>query len=576
MRLLRLKINDPKGFRTLQQGFEVHFLREWDHDKAGEFNPYILAGPNGSGKSNIMEALAAIFYHIECIYLNYQPDSFEYDEEDNPGGFKPDIAIPDAFELEYLISVPDLLNNKKIQDNAHIKIEKTTGMAPQISWLNLSIFSDEGNTILSRTEVKDLLPKYILGYSSGENEILSLPFFKMRFIHFDEYKDYLIKGLGYSRPEGRLTFLDSEFSQAITLCNFLLQEKETLKPFLNEIGIEDIKEFRIAIRKYIDIDDKKDTEFLKALIKENDLIKEKEDEVGKKRKFLGITQNVTTMIDKLKYCSTSQYYNDDAETLYLDYWVNDATREAFKLHFGTAIELFQAFQILLTLNLYSVSEKQKKELYQSPSLYVNETVPVLSLDERIMHIKDFVLKKRGVKGIVEGKSLSDGEHQLMHSLGLCLIFKDDNCLILLDEPETHYNPDWRALFISRLRECFQIGKAKTTMREMLITTHTPFLISDSMKEYVLIFDKDKESNHVSVSRPQFETLGASINKITLEVFGKRETIGGYAEQKLNDLKKRFEDGADGEEIIDEINKMLGDSVEKVLFIDKVLSSRESK
>ena len=568
MKLLRLKINDLKGFRTLQQGFEVHFLRAWDYDEAEEFNPYILAGPNGSGKSNILEALAAIFYHIECIYLNNLPESFAYEEEENPGGFQAETANPDAFELEYFIPVPESLNDKNQEGNAHIKIEKKAKAKPQILWLNRNFFDDEGATQLEPIEVKELLPKYIMGYSSGENEILSLPFFKMRFIHFDEYKDCLINSLGYSRPEGRLTFLDSEFSHAITLCNYLLQEKETLKPFLNEIGIEAIKEFRIAIRKYIDIDDKKNTEFPEALIEE------KEDEVGTKRKVLDITQNLKAMIDKLKWCSTSQYYDDDSETLYLDYWVNDATREAFKLHFGTAIELFQTFQILLTLNLYSVSEKQKKELYQSPSLYVNETVPVLSLDERVMHIKDFVLKKRGVKGIVEGKSLSDGEHQLMHSLGLCLIFKDDNCLILLDEPETHYNPDWRAKLISRLRDCFQTGKAKTTMREMLITTHAPFLISDSMKEYVLIFDKDKESNHVSVSRPNFETLGASINKITIEVFGKRETIGGYAEQKLNDLKKRFEKGADSEEIINETNKILGDSVEKVLFINKVLSSRE--
>ena len=82
MKLLRLKLNDR--FRSLQPGFEVHFLREWDYDKASEFNPYCLAGRNGSGKSNILEALAAIFYHIECIYLKYRPDGFEYDEEENP------------------------------------------------------------------------------------------------------------------------------------------------------------------------------------------------------------------------------------------------------------------------------------------------------------------------------------------------------------------------------------------------------------------------------------------------------------------------------------------------------------
>ena len=63
MKLLRLKINEK--FRSLQPGFEVCFLREWNYEKADEFNPYVLAGRNGSGKSNILEVLAAIFYHLD-------------------------------------------------------------------------------------------------------------------------------------------------------------------------------------------------------------------------------------------------------------------------------------------------------------------------------------------------------------------------------------------------------------------------------------------------------------------------------------------------------------------------------
>ena len=129
---------------------------------------------------------------------------------------------------------------------------------------------------------------------------------------------------------------------------------------------------------------------------------------------------------------------------------------------------FQAFQILLTLNLYTVSEKLKKELYQSESLFVNETVPILPSDERIMRFKDFWLQKRGVKEGILSKSLSDGEHQFLHSLGLALLYKDKRCLYLLDEPETHFNPDWRAKFISRLRDCFNDESAKNKIREMLI------------------------------------------------------------------------------------------------------------
>ena len=60
----------------------------------------------------------------------------------------------------------------------------------------------------------------------------------------------------------------------------------------------------------------------------------------------------------------------------------------------------------------------------------------------------------------------------------------------------------------------------------LVTTHTPFLISDSRPEKVLVFDKTDDV--VSVSRPDYNTLGASINKITMATFGKRETIGARA------------------------------------------------
>src|SRR6478736_4245009 len=99
MKLLRLKLNVP--FRSLAGGFEVFFLREWDYERCFEFQPYCLAGRNGSGKSNVLEALAAIFYHLECIYLEYRPDGFEFDEKTNPSGFRTEVATPDAFELEY-------------------------------------------------------------------------------------------------------------------------------------------------------------------------------------------------------------------------------------------------------------------------------------------------------------------------------------------------------------------------------------------------------------------------------------------------------------------------------------------
>ena len=145
---------------------------------------------------------------------------------------------------------------------------------------------------------------------------------------------------------------------------------------------------------------------------------------------------------------------------------------------------------------------------------------------------------------------------------------------MLDEPETHFNPDWRSNFISRLRQCLATNHDTASGQEMLITTHTPFLISDSKPEKVLVFSK--ENGVVSIKSPEYNTLGASINKITMNTFDKRETIGGYAQTKLEAMRLRFESGEDKGQVIADINRELGDSVEKILLIKTILDSMEVK
>lgn len=590
MKLLCLKITDPEGFRSLQEGFEYQFRSEWDLQEEQGFAPFVCAGPNGSGKSNLLEALAAIFYHLECIYLDNLPDSFRFAEETNPGGFRSETATPDGFEIEYLIRPQDALKTKCRNGQAHVRIVKKPGEPPK--WFLLNHEEQEGavDLTIGQTLARQLLPDYILGYSSGENEILSLPFFKMRFVQFDEYWQALKQQLPYpGRPESRLVYLDSGFSQAILLCNLLFQGAGALAPFRDDVKIEELTEFRIIIRRSVEIDQSQISSFdisgkhdhleIDEIIESHPALFESDIEEGPRRfnvdiiKLLDGEEKNDKIIPRLKRCATCWYLDEASDTLYLDYRVSDATRQAFRENFdfeinNSPIALFQAFQVLLTLNLFSVSEHLKADLYQSDSLYASETVPILASDERIMRFKNFWVKKTDVAKPVLLKSFSDGEHQLLHTMGLCLLFKNTQSLFLLDEPETHFNPDWRANFVTRLHQSFNGSEGQ----EMLVTTHTPFLISDSKPETVLVFNK--ADGVVSVSHPDYNTLGASINKITMATFGKRETIGGHAQTMLEGLRQRFEKGEDKEQLITEINCLLGDSVEKVLLIKTILDSME--
>ena len=101
-----------------------------------------------------------------------------------------------------------------------------------------------------------------------------------------------------------------------------------------------------------------------------------------------------------------------------------------------------------------LSERRTQgHLYLSTSHYVSETVPTLASDQRIMRFK-FVKFQAGVAHPMMLKELSTARINSRHSLGMCLLFRNTNSLFLVDEPETHFNPDWRSNFITRLRQCF--------------------------------------------------------------------------------------------------------------------------
>lgn len=482
MKLLRLKITDPDGFRSLPCGFEHHFRTEWslqeELTKPEGFAPFVCAGPNGSGKSNLLEALAAIFFQLEILRVrrSFLPEVLQSDDLD---------FSPVAFELDYLIRVPPEYVRPDGQAWAQVFVWKIPGEPVRLDWGNQNEFNADIYQVFRAGFADILLPEFVLGYSSGENEILSLPFFKMRFVQFDEYWNALAQQLPYSgRPETRLAYLDSGFSQAILLCNLLFQDYETLQPFREDVGLEALKEFRILIRRSIFVSADQASEFPPG---DYSLLTEYAKD-GYHTNHAALFFNAdsgehtvnlthlleanerTSIIEKLKRCATLSYVDETTDTLILDYWVNDSTKNAFLSNFdGSPLALFQAFQVLLTLNQYSVSDSLKTDLYHSTSHYVSETVPMLASDQRIMRFKNVKFTKQGIEHPIQMKELSDGEHQLLHSLGLCLLFRNTNSLILLDEPETHFNPDWRANFISRLRQC--LPNDADAVQEMLITTH---------------------------------------------------------------------------------------------------------
>jgi len=548
MKLVKLTINEK--FRSLSKGFVINF-REDDIDESWkDFHPFCFAGLNGSGKSNVLEALANIFYHLECCTLNVEYS--EYLKSD----FNKTKSDLSAYELEYYIIPKD--SKKQIVEN-YIKviIHKEDEKAPVLKIISQDQII-ESEFIEVDTNIRSFLPEFVIGYSSGENEILSLPFVKSRLLQFDEYLYHLEENATYElekKPESSLVYMDYHSSQAILLANFLLQEDDTLQPIKDQLEIEKLHSFRLVINNH------------KLYYPEEN------------KKISHLLPLVRDTIDKLRKCNSISYIEknkslevkDNVEFEYLDFHFNQDTKDAFKKHFENPLKLFKAFQVLSLLNLRILDNKLKKEIYNSESLYAMYKIPAHKEEEHIFHFNLFKIKKEKSNDKMLLKAFSDGEHQFLHTMGICLMLQNRSVLFLLDEPETHFNPEWRSEFISILKNSLDKSGTNHLMREIIITSHSPFIISDCYPDKVIVFKKNEQPQ--SAFDKNFRTYGTSVDLIMEHIFKRNNTIGDLSNSELikieieiKDLEKLTE-----EQVKAFKNRVshLGDSMEKILLFTKL-------
>jgi restriction system-associated AAA family ATPase len=566
MKLLKLKIGSiTENFRSLQAGFEINF-HTLDNTFAMEnFRPFCFAGLNGSGKSNVLEALSAIFYHLEFCVARYKPENFKK-------YFKSESCAVDAFTLEYLIGQHNRNYTPFYFDK--VTIEKEVGKAPVMFVKEFSVVDDlkgvEVSLIPSKNndtaaEGKRYLPAHIIGYSSGENEILSLPFIKSRLVHLDEFKQATRDNYSsYDEPENSLIYIDNNMSQAVLLACLLFEDPNTtLKPLENEVGILGMRSFRMNINLHqFNLKDKNSKVYSEPI-----------------NKLLDRNQ-----IEKLKSCATTWYSNENH--LWLDFYVSKETKHAFKDNFNNSFELFQLLRLLYELNAHFIDEKIVEEVYKSQGYYTDGKLPIGSPSQNVFYFEDFyIIKKNKQTGLIKDlllRNFSDGEHQFLHTMGICLLLKDRRALLLLDEPETHFNPSWRAKFIKILADSITLGNEQDhpngnfnvhLLKDVLLTSHSPFIISDCMPDNVILFEKDENgtviARKVSEIDSSFNTFGTSVEIILERLFNYDQSIGDLSNEVIESID--FETIKSSEDVGKAKSSLrkLGESIEKDMVLARL-------
>jgi hypothetical protein len=118
--------------------------------------------------------------------------------------------------------------------------------------------------------------------------------------------------------------------------------------------------------------------------------------------------------------------------------------------------------------------------------------------------------------------LSDGEQSFLGRMALFTLFRTDNLLILLDEPEVHFNDVWKREIVNMLDKIMQ-GQAS----HAVITTHSSIALSDVRPQDILILRRQDQltEGRDAVRPPEIETLGADPSDILVHVFGTRAASG---------------------------------------------------
>ncbi len=145
----------------------------------------------------------------------------------------------------------------------------------------------------------------------------------------------------------------------------------------------------------------------------------------------------------------------------------------------------------------------------------------------------FRLRGRNTQEAFSFDQLSEGEKQLLAVVGAIKLTSQRDNLVLLDEPDTHLNPQWSWDYTSMLTEALKTGQQLRST--VLMATHDPVMISGMVREQVLLAHPPAPDQPL-FSRPRRNPRGQGVANIlcSTEFFGLPSSLDKETQKLLDD------------------------------------------
>lgn len=241
-----------------------------------------------------------------------------------------------------------------------------------------------------------------------------------------------------------------------------------------------------------------------------------------------------------------------------DKLVNSNTKNKLQKNISGLCSSYREF-LKYILNIFSKENYLIATVLENVTVYFKEEtttlksyeieIPKINLDDKGMSFAlEFFDRYSKIKSINKPfyfvwRNLSSGEYHLLNLLA----FLDDaiskthhqEVIVLFDEVELSLHPTWQKGFVKLIIDVLNTKAKKLSKKiQIIITTHSPFLLSDMPAGAILLLEKtvDHKSKIKYKLDSEFSTLGANIHELySSSFFLKDGLIGDYSKDKINEV-----------------------------------------
>lgn len=400
---------------------------------------------------------------------------------------------------------------------------------------NKPVFSITKNLEEQSLEVSVEELKYnvnLVSYSSSSITSLSNSYYHSNLSRLHKFKQSVIEETPKYNSNLPVIFIDEKLSKILIICLSIFYREEINNLLNNKLDLKKIKNIQYRYKKHY---------YKKNYISKGlDFPLLEGDYSVEKLFYQNVENNVLGNLDREKI-------------------------EKIEKRFKYIPETF--FNVLVTLentNLLGISKKNR-EVFLKTLHRLNEKV------KNVYSNNHFFIESVNFTNNVEIDYLSDGEKQLLNTLGLVLMYQSSESkketLFLFDEPTTHLNVNWKSDYIFMLMKALNHG---TSNGQLIFSTHNPELISELENTQVI------KMNDGKAFKIPINTFGKDKDDISMELFDTTELLSKYVLNVYQSFYEKLKDPNFNSyhDLIKEVKTKMASSTDRTLLISAIRNKME--